>query len=227
MMSSSDLTARLQQGDLLSLEPYTAARAARKGGARKFLLEIKDEAISKVLLASLPMLERALLEKTAQARERRIEAVVDFMAGQMVLPSAIDREMAQRLAKRHARVLNEFGHFTAEQLADANRSQASSRTALVDNWRKRRQVFAVPHPDKSARERDVYPAFQFEDHKPIKAVQAVLEAFGDRRAPWKLALWFTSNNGWLPGSARPVDLLASNPQAVVEAAQRDAQEVAA
>ena len=57
------------------------------------------------------MLERALLEKTAQARERRIEAVVDFMAGQMVLPSAIDREMAQRLAKRHARVLNEFGLF--------------------------------------------------------------------------------------------------------------------
>jgi hypothetical protein len=97
----------------------------------------------------------------------------------------------------------------------------------VDNWRKRRQVFAVPHPDKSARERDVYPAFQFEDHKPIKAVQAVLEAFGDRRAPWKLALWFTSNNGWLPGSARPVDLLASDPQAVIEAAQRDAQEVAA
>jgi hypothetical protein len=31
----------------------------------------------------------------------------------------------------------------------------------------------------------------------------------------------------LPGSARPVDLLASDPQAVIEAAQRDAQEVAA
>jgi len=39
------------------------------------------------------------------------------------------------------------------------------------------QVFAVPHPNKGARERDVYPAFQFEDGKPIKAVQGVLEAF--------------------------------------------------
>jgi hypothetical protein len=81
---------------------------------------------------------------------------------------------------------------------------ASARPA--DNWRKRRQVFAVPHPDKTARERDIYPAFQFEDGKPIKAVQEVIEAFGGRKAPWKLALWFTSNNGLLPGSAPPVDL---------------------
>jgi len=80
---------------------------------------------------------------------------------------------------------------SAEQLADANRSQAANRAALADNWRKRRQVFAVPHPDKAARERDIYPAFQFENGKPIKAVQEVLEAFGGRKAPWKLALWFS------------------------------------
>jgi hypothetical protein len=135
--------------------------------------------------------------------------------------------MAQRLASRHARVLNEFGHFTAAQLADANGSQASNRAALADNWRKRRQVFAVPHPDRGAREGDVYPAFQFDDYKPIKAVQGVLEAFDGRKAPWKLALWFTSGNGLLPGSARPVDLLASDPQAVIEAARRDAQGTAA
>ena len=142
--------------------------------------------------------------------------------GQMLVPSAVDLEMAQRLAVRHARILNEFGYFTAEQLADANRSQATIRSALADNWRKRRQVFAVPHPDRSARDRDVYPAFQSEDHKPIKAVAAVLEAFGERKSPWKLALWFTSNNGWLQGSKRPVDLLESNPDAVIEAARRDA-----
>ncbi len=92
----------------------------------------------------------------------------------------------------------------------------------ADNWRKRRQVFALPHPEKAARGRDVYSAFQFVDHKPIKAIYAIREAFGDAKAPWKLALWFTSNNGWLPRSARPVDLLESNPQAVIDAARRDA-----
>ena len=42
----------------------------------------------------------------------------------------------------------------------------------------------------------------------------------------KLALWFTSNNGGLPDSARPVDLLASI-RRPCEAAQRDAAESAA
>ena len=214
------------QGALLSVQPYRDD--PKQGGLGcTFLLEIKDPAASSMLLASLSMLDRLLVEKMAAVRERHMEEVVDFMTERMLVPSAVELDMAQRLATRHARVLNEFGHFTAEQLADANRSQASNRAALADNWRKRRQVFAVPHPDKTARERDVYPAFQFEDHKPIRAVHDVLQAFGAHKAPWKLALWFTSNNGWLPGSARPVDLLATDPQAVIGAARRDAEGSAA
>lgn len=214
------------QGDLLSVQPFRDD--PKQGGrGRTFLLEVKDAAASSMLLASLSMLDRLLVEKMAAVRERHMEEVVDFMTERMLVPSAVELDMAQRLAIRHARVLNEFGHFTAEQLADANRSQASNRAALADNWRKRRQIFAVPHPDKTARERDVYPAFQFEDHKPIKAVHDVLEAFGAHKAPWKLALWFASNNGWLPGSARPVDLLTTNPQAVIAAARRGAEGSAA
>ena len=214
------------QGDLLCVQPY---RDDPKQGnlGRTFLLEVKDAAASGMLLASLSMLDRLLVEKMAAVRERRMEEVVDFMTERQLVPSAVELGMAQRLATRHARVLNEFGHFTAEQLAQANRSQASNRAALADNWRKRRQVFAVPHPGRAARERDVYPAFQFEDHKPIRAVHDVLQAFGAHKAPWKLALWFTSNNGWLPGSARPVDLLTTDPQAVIGAARRDAQGSAA
>lgn len=214
------------QGDLLSVEPYRDASGRRTPG-RTFLLEVKDAASSSMLLASLSMLDRLLVEKMTTVRERQMAEVVDFMAERMLVPSGVELDMARRLATRHARVLNEFGHFTAEQLADANGSQAGNRCALADNWRKRRQVFTVPHPDKTARERDVYPAFQFEAHKPIKAVHEVLEAFGAHKAGWKLALWFTSNNGGLPGSARPVDLLGTNPQAVVAAAKRDAEESAA
>lgn len=223
MTKSAD--AAVLPGDVLTVQPYSAGRAgakSAKGGARTFLLEVKDDAASKVLLATLPLLDRLLVEKNAELRERRLEEMVDFMAGQMLVPSTVDLEMAQRLAVRHARILNEFGSFTAEELADTNRSQAAARSALADNWRKRRQVFAVPHPDKTARGRDVYPAFQFEDHKPIKAVAAILEAFGERKSAWKLALWFTSSNGWLPGSRRPVDLLASDADAVIGAARRDA-----
>lgn len=220
--------AALLSGDLLTVQTWEGAAAAHQPPDRTFLLEVKDGAAAAVLLASLSMLDRLLAEKTAEVRERRLAEMVDFMAERMAAPpSPTEVAMAQRLAARHARVLDEFGWFTAEQLADANRSQAASRSALADNWRKRRQVFAVPHPDRSARGGDVYPAFQFRDHKPIKAVQAVLEAFGERKTPWKLALWFTSAHGALPDSARPVDLLVPAPQAVIEAARRDAAESAA
>jgi hypothetical protein len=212
-------------GDVLTVQPYRADGGRRSGG-RVFLLEVATEAASNTLLASLPSLDRLLAEKGAAASKRQMEEMIDFMAARMVAPSQAETKMAQRLATRYARVLNEFGYFTAEHLAELNKSQAINRSALADNWRKRRQVFAVPHPGK-VRERDVYPAFQFEEGKPIKAIQAVLEAFDGRKSPWKVALWFTSNNGWLPDSMRPVDLLSRDPQAVIEAARREAEGAAA
>lgn len=223
----SKTTSLMLQGDVLTVQSYTDLDGQRQRGNRAFLLEVTTEAASNTLLASLPLLDRLLTEKIATVRRRNMEEMVDFMAARMVQPSPAELEMAQRLATRHARVLNEFGFFTAEQLADANGSKASNRSALADNWRKRHQVFTVPHPDKGAGERDVYPAFQFEDGKPIKAVQRVLNAFAGRKSPWKLALWFTSNNGGLPDSARPVDLLILDSQAVIEAARRDAEGSAA
>ncbi|WP_265289814.1 hypothetical protein [Verminephrobacter eiseniae] len=214
------------QGDLLSIQPCRDD-LKQGSGSRTFLLEVKDASATGMLLTSLSMLDRLLVEKMAAVRERHMQEVVDFMTERMLVPSAVEMDMARRLATRHARILNEFGYFTAEQLADANHSQASHRAALADNWRKRRQVFAVPHPDKTARERDIYPGFQFDDYKPIKAVHEVLQAFGAHKSPWKLALWFTSNNGSLPDSARPVHLLTTDPQAVIAAARLDAQRSAA
>lgn len=215
-------------GDVLSFQPWTptAAQARAEPASEKsshsYLVQVHSDAMSRVLEAVLPMLDRVLSQKTAEVREQKLEELVDFIAGQMVIPSRIDAQMAQRLAARHARILNEFGFASAEELADANQSRAANRNALADNWKKRRQVFAVRHRDEFGRPREVFPLFQFEDHKPIKVVQSVLEAFGEHKAPWKLALWFASNNGWLPGQARPVDLLESAPDAVVQAARRDA-----
>lgn len=215
------------QGEMLTVQPYRGDREHGRHAGRAFLLEVADEATSNTLLASLPLLDRLLSEKLAAARERRLSEMVDFIAARILAPSTAELAMAQQLARRRAAILNEFGYFTAEQLADANGSQASNRAALADNWRKRRQAFAVPHPDRAARDRDIYPAFQFKDGKPIKAVQEVIEAFDGRKDPWKLALWFASNNGGLADNARPVDLLIGDPRAVVVAARRDAEEPAA
>lgn len=208
------------RGDVLTIESYFEDG---ESNGRTYTLVISSEAELGTVQASLAMLDTLLGEKVAQVRARRIEEMVDFFASCLIIPNAGETAMAGRLAERHARLLDEFGYCTAEELADLNRSRASNRSALANNWRKRRQIFAVPYPDRLARERDVYPAFQFEGGKPIKTVQGVLQAFNDHKAAWKVALWFTSNNGWLPDNARPVDVLKRNPEAVIKAAQREAQ----
>lgn len=163
-----------------------------------------------------------LLETTAGVREQKLREMIEFMAGQFVVPTPEDTKMAQRLATRQARILEEFGFFTAEQLAELNRSRAANQGALANNWKQRRQVFAVPRRDETGQTREVFPKFQFEDGRPRRTVQRVLAEFADRKSPWKLALWFTSSNGWLPDQSRPVDLLESDPEGVVQAARFEA-----
>lgn len=216
-------------GDMLSFQPWPRGpKGARPDGgpaaegSHAYLIEVKGEEASRVLEAVVPVLERLLQERTARVRDEKLAQLVDVMTAQMVVPSVVDVRMAQRIAARHARVLNEFGHATAEQLAELGQSRAANRHALADNWKKRRLVFGVRHRDQEGRVREVFPLFQFRDGRPLKVVQEVLAAFGPHKDPWKLALWFTSNNGWLPHQARPVDLLESAPQEVVAAAQRDA-----
>ncbi len=64
----------------------------------------------------------------------------------------------------------------------------------------------------------LYPAFQFDNtRRPKPVVAKVLQALG-KRGPWQVASWFTTPNGWLPDSRRPVDVMDTDPDAVVDAA---------
>jgi hypothetical protein len=217
-------------GCAFSFEPYTSLthpesehRSSTVNEAEHtYLLRVRSEDLAKVLEAVMSSLEPLIREHAVRTRLRKSEELVKFLTDKLVVPSDVDVSMARRLAARRARLLKEFGSVTAEQLAAVNRSRAANRHALADNWKKRRLVFSFLHPDTKGRLREVFPLFQFEDHRPIKAVREIIEAFGERKSPWKLALWFTSNNGWLPNQARPVDLLTSLPNAVIEAARRDA-----
>ena len=210
---STASTHRGSEPELITLEHFSPIR-------------IYDQAEAKVLEAleaMMPSLEPLVREHTGKVRTRKLEELIEIFTENLVAPSNVDVSMARRLAARRARLLKEFGWTTAEKLAVANGSQAANRHALVDNWKKRHQVFSVPHRDAKEGQREVFPLFQFdEDHRPIKAMREIIEAFGERKSPWKLALWFTSNNGWLPNQARPVDLLTSSPNDVIEAARRDA-----
>lgn len=66
----------------------------------------------------------------------------------------------------------------------------------------------------------VYPSFQFTpDGHLLPVVRDVLATFeSEDMSDWQKALWFTTPTGWLRDQ-RPVDLLASDPDAVLAGAR--------
>jgi hypothetical protein len=110
--------------------------------------------------------------------------------------------------------LDEHGAWPASEVADRAGSQATNRSALASSWRAAGRVVAVEWNGSA-----VFPAFQFDaDVQPRPAVASVLthlRAAG--LSDWQQALWFNAATGWL-GDRRPVDLLDTDPAAVIAAA---------
>ncbi len=120
----------------------------------------------------------------------------------------------QRLAEARNRFLKEFPTLTSQEIAELNASRASNSAALAHGWKAAGRIFAL-----NVARADRYPAFQLgEDGKPLPVIARILAAM-EEEEPWTIALWFVSNSGWLR-SQRPVDLLRTRPDAVVEAARR-------
>lgn len=129
---------------------------------------------------------------------------------------------ARRNAAARVELLKEYGGLKASEVADLAGSTASNRSALATRWRKEGRVFVVSHQGTV-----YYPMLQFgEDGRPLPLVADVLEVFAPMvMGEWEVALWFTARNGWLD-DRRPVDLLAEAPEAVLDAARHEVDEIA-
>lgn len=193
--------------------------AARSAESLEFKTSTPSTAEFLIRLASV--LDSNLLARLAalpkQAFEDSVAAVLRNIAPPLSVHEAL---MAQRVAVARAAILEEFGYFTREQLAAGSR--ARNPAGLVDTWRSRNKVFSVPLPQSTARDADVYLAFQFHEGKPLPIIATILNIFGKTLSGWELAHWFTSGNSMLPDSARPVELLEQAPAAVEAAARFDA-----
>ncbi len=203
----------------------SASRISRLSSQeRRFLATAHPDITDRAALISnvddTELLAEALaLVKSFQRRRERMEKTIEAMlpAG---LPSKVEVLQARRSAEARETLLQEFGALTSAEVADLAGSKARNRAALANRWRKEGQIFAVTH-----RGQIYYPGFQFgSDGRPVPVVAEVLRLLNDRSEGWPLALWFDAANGWLDG-ARPVDLLISEPNRVIEAARSEAEEL--
>lgn len=148
------------------------------------------------------------------------QALTDQLIDAMFVPGSTASPAAARQAQRNAvarqELVEEFGLYDADEVADLSGSTAANRSATASRWVAGAKIFAVTH--RGAR---LYPSFQFGmDGQPRPVIAEVLKAFAPYGLDgWETALWFTTASGWLDDQ-RPVDLLTREPQRVVEAARQ-------
>jgi len=140
-----------------------------------------------------------------------------------MMPASVPTPAAVLQARRNSAartaLIEELGLLTSAEVAELNQSEAENRAALASRWKREGRIFSVKH-----RGRDYFPGFQLDrEAKPRPVIAEVLARF-DGGHGWETALWFTAPNGYLDGR-RPVDLLAGDPEAVVEAAEHEAAEI--
>lgn len=150
--------------------------------------------------------------------KRLIEAMLPPLSA--LLPSKVAILQARRNAEARAKLIQELGALTSTEVADLAGSKAVNRAALAHRWRQEGRIFSVNYEGAT-----LFPAFQFDSEgRPRPIIAEVIRTLTDKTSDWGLALWFTAPNGWLDDQ-RPVDLLGSDPDSVVRAVEREAEEL--
>ncbi len=206
---ASGSTAVLTVADLSGLERryLTKRHPEIAGRSSAVVVAADDDALLRQALALV-----ASLQRRREQMERTIEAMLPDE-----VPSRAAVLQARRNAEAREALLAEFGALSSAEVAALAGSRAKNRAALANRWRKEGRILAVTDHGRTC-----FPGFQFDaEGQPLPVVGEVLRAIGGPSLNWQTALWFAAANGWLDGR-RPVDLLASEPEGVAEAARLEA-----
>jgi hypothetical protein len=149
------------------------------------------------------------------SEDERDEQLLDVLL-QNVEPGVMGPEhMLQLRTQAEAReaFLKDVPLLDSASVAELLGSTARNTSAMASRLKREGKLFAITY-----RGVDLYPAAQIVDGEPSPFIPQILKAFsGD--SPWTAALWLNAPSGWL-GGKRPLDLLATEPDRVVQAARK-------
>lgn len=154
--------------------------------------------------------------------EQMIKALVDALVPKVPPTPNLLKEAAM-VARSRNTVLESADWLTAAQVAELAGLSTSNPSTQPNKWKRQKQIFAIAHNGV-----DYFPGYGLDPdtgYRPRKALKPVLDVFGEYKDGWGLAYWFLSANSFL-GGKRPQDVLASEPEKVISAAEDEVKGIA-
>ncbi|UXJ50096.1 hypothetical protein [Pseudomonas citronellolis] len=165
----------------------------------------------------------ALVDVTLVKHDRQtLETIVEALVPIEPPRPALLREAAM-VARARTAILKGADWLTASEIAGLAGFSASNPSAQPNKWKREGAIFALRHHGV-----DYFPGYGLDPltgYRPAKAMAEVLKVFYGSKDSWALAGWFQSVNSFL-GGRRPQDLLTSEPERVIAAAQDEMEGIA-
>lgn len=169
------------------------------------------KAVAKTFADMAPFI--ALVMKRRQTE--LLSTIVEKLVPSVPFPEHTLTE-ARMVAEARADVFRSGEWLTAAQLASIAGFSATNPSAQPNKWKKDGLLFAVRHEGA-----DYFPRYALDanaGYRPTKGLSKVIAAFRGRKDDWGMAYWFASVNSML-GGKRPQDLLLTQPERVLAAAE--------
>ncbi|MFT3929281.1 MAG: hypothetical protein QM709_03185 [Spongiibacteraceae bacterium] len=114
-------------------------------------------------------------------------------------------------------VLNGARWLTTSQISEM--MMCTNPNRLLDEWKSSGRIFSIEHNGI-----EYFPAYGLDSGAtchPLQVIAKLITIFQARKTSWDIAIWCQFPNSFLAGK-RPKDVLAVDPESVVDAARHEA-----
>lgn len=160
----------------------------------------------------VPDLVSMVLERRQALSKQQREALVELLVREVPM-KPLDMKLAKLQARALERIYSGTRWLTADQIGTLGKHGTANPAAAAHRWKANDQLFAIRRDG-----RDMYPRYALgDDFTPLPVVKRVLKTLVNHD-PLRVAGWFESTSSFL-GGKRPRQLIAAQPERVVQAAQ--------
>jgi hypothetical protein len=173
--------------------------------------EEQAAAAQRVFSRVAEFLPQLIETRQQEAFKKIIESLMPSVA-----PSASARAQIQMLVAARTSILKSGDFISPKEVAHLANYSASNPSVYPNKWKQSGKIFAIQNEGN-----DYFPFYALDPknrYQPRPQVAEVLRVLGNTKDSWAIALWFASLNSFLDDE-RPQDVLATDPDRVVEAAQ--------